>query len=69
MQNLHPAAQEGLARQIELISKTKTHPVIKSRMLGLAIMNVMGTKVLICAVESLGNLITVDVEAQPIPKT
>jgi len=59
MQNLSPADQQTFARDIDAISKLKADNTTKSRLLGLAVINVMGTKVLICAVESLGDKIAV----------
>ncbi len=57
MQNLSPLDQEAFARNIESINKLKTDPAVKSRLLGLAVMNVMGSQVLLCAIDSLGDKI------------
>jgi hypothetical protein len=57
MQNVSKEDQIALGREVEGIVKMKADPVIKSRLLGLAIMNIMGEQVLITAVGSLGERI------------
>ncbi len=54
MQNLPQADQEQFARKINLIRNAKMSPRIKSLLLGLALMNVVGEGVLTAAVEHLG---------------
>jgi hypothetical protein len=54
MQNLTPADQAGFADRVARISKIKADNPAKSRLLGLAIMNVMGPDVLKAAMKSLG---------------
>jgi hypothetical protein len=60
MQNLSSVDQESLARQVEVINKLKADNSVKSRMLGLAVVNVMGTRTLLAAVQSLGDKIRVE---------
>jgi len=57
MQNLSPVDEEALARRIEVINRLKADSSVKSRLLGLAVMNVMGSQVLTYAIRSLGEKI------------
>ncbi|MBA4380509.1 MAG: hypothetical protein C0393_07540 [Anaerolinea sp.] len=68
MQNLPQPEQEQFARKINLIRSADMSPHIKSLLLGLALMNVVGEGVLKAAVEHLGGDLKPD-PAPPRPET
>ncbi len=68
MQNLPQAEQEQFARKINLIRSADMSPQIKSLLLGLALMNVVGEGVLKASVEHLGGDLKPD-PAPPRPET
>ncbi len=55
MQNLPDDVQEALARDLMLLDNEPMEPSLKVRLLGLALVNVVGTNVLREAVKSLGD--------------
>jgi hypothetical protein len=59
MQNLSQDYQDSLGRRVEEIGKLATDEIEKIRLLGLAIINLMGEDVLVTAVETLRDQITV----------
>jgi hypothetical protein len=57
MQNLSPEDQQQLGRALENLNRGAADPIVKARLLGLELINVVGIDVLTAAVESLGEQI------------
>jgi len=57
MQNVSPEDQQVLSRALEALQKREVEPSVKSRLLGIELINVVGVDVLTTAVKSLGDQI------------
>lgn len=57
MQNVPPEDQQALARDLKALDERQVDPMVKSQLLGLALMNVVGADVLRAAVTALGEQI------------
>jgi hypothetical protein len=57
MQNVSPEDQQQLARALEALNQRPADPSVKTRLLGLELINVVGVDVLTTAVQSLGDQI------------
>jgi hypothetical protein len=55
MQNVSPEDQQQLARALEALNQRPADPSVKTRLLGLELINVVGVDVLTTAVQSLGD--------------
>jgi hypothetical protein len=66
MQNVSKEDQTALSRQIEAIAKMKADDVVKSRLLGLAIIDFMGERVLFAAMDDIGRHILKDEVPAPL---
>ena len=64
MQNLAKEDQAALGQQIDGIARMRASDAVRSRLLGLALMNAVGEKILIAAVESLSS----DIKREEKPK-